>query len=149
MYRRILVPTDGSIVSARAEKTAIDLAKKFRASVTIVHVMAPWSPHALGEVRGLGTEPLSREEYDKVTEKRGKAAVRRVATRAKRAGVRHDVVLATDDSPGDALVRTAAQSRSDLIVMASHSRVGIERIFLGSVAADVLSGTRTPVLICH
>ena len=149
MFRHILVPTDGSAVSTRAEKTAIDLAKKFRARVTIVHVMPPYSPQRLGEIRGLGTEPLSKQEYEKVTEKRGKAAVRRVSTRAKRAGVRHDVVLAMDDTPGDALVRTAAESGCDLIVMASHSRVGIERIFLGSVASDVLSGTRIPVLVCH
>lgn len=148
MYRHILVPTDGSLVSARAEKAAVDIAKKFRARITVIHVMAPYSPHRAGEVRALGTAPLTRAEYTQLAEKRGKAAVRRVVTRAKRAGVKVDIAVPLDDSPADALVRAAEQGKCDLIVMASNSRAGLERIFLGSVAAEVLSGTRTPVLVC-
>ena len=149
MYRHILVPTDGSLVSVRAENAAVEMAKKFRARITVAHVIAPYSPRALGEIRGAGTEPLSKEEYRKVAEKRGLSAARRVVTRAKRARVAADTVLDTDDSPGDALVRIARNHKCDLIVMASNSRAGIERIFLGSVASEVLNGTKTPVLVCH
>lgn len=149
MYRHILVPTDGSLVSARAEKAAVEIARKFHARITVAHVIAPYSPTALGEIGGGGGEPLSPEAYREVAARRGRACARRVLARAKRAQVKAEVVLDTDDSPGDALVRIAENHDCDLIVMASNSRVGIQRIFIGSVASEVMNGTRTPVLICH
>lgn len=149
MYRHILVPTDGSLVSARAEKVAVEMARKFKARITVAHVIAPYSPTALGEIRGAGIPPLSREEYEKVARQRGQSAARRVVARARRAKVKADAVVDTDDSPGDAIVRIARNQDCDLIVMASSNRAGIERIFVGSVAADVVNGTRTAVLICH
>lgn len=149
MYRHILVPTDGSLVSVRAEKVAVSMARKFGARITVAHVIAPYSNRNPGEIRGAGTQPLSRDEYLKLSTARGESAARRVLTRAKRARVKAEAILDTDDSPGDALVRIARNQRCDLIVMASNSRVGIERIFVGSVASDVLNGTKTPVLVCH
>ena len=148
MYRHILVPTDGSLVSARAEKVAVEMARKFRARITVAHVIAPWSPNRLGGIRGTGATP-PKAEYEALAQRRGKATAGRVLTRAKRARVRADAVLETDDSPGDAIVRLARLGNCDLIVMASNSRAGIERIFLGSVASEVVNGTKTPVLICH
>ena len=149
MYRHILVPTDGSLVSARAEKVAVEMAKKLNARITVAHVMQPWSPRKAGEVRGAGTQPLSREEHEQLSRKRADNASRRVLARARRAKVPAGAVLDTDDSPADALVRIARNEDCDLIVMASSSRAGLERIFLGSVASEVLSGTKTPVLVCH
>ena len=149
MFRRILVPTDGSTVSARAERAAIDLAKKYKASITAVHVVAPYSRRALGEVRGMGPSPLSADEYKALADKRGQAVLKKVAARARRAKLPVATVLVTSDSPGDALVEAAREARCDLIVMGSNSRAGIERIFLGSVASEVLSGTRIATLICH
>jgi len=149
MYRHILVPTDGSPVSARAEKAAIDMAKKFKASITAVHVVPPYSPRALGEIRGAGTQPLSAAEYRQVTEKHGKAVLKKVLARAKRAKVGAEEMLVTSDTPGGAIAKAAQDAGCDLIVMGSNSRTGIERIFLGSVASEVLSATRIPTLICH
>ena len=149
MYRRILVPTDGSPVSARAEKAAIVMAKKFNASITAVHVVPPYSPRALGEIRAGGTQPLSAAEYRQVTEQRGMDMLRKLLARARRAKLGAEVMLVTSDSPGDALARAAQDAACDLIVMGSNSRVGIERIFLGSVASEVLNATRIPTLICH
>lgn len=149
MYRHILVPTDGSIVSARAERAAIAVAKRFKAKVTAVHVMPPYSPQALGDIGGQGPPPLSPEQYRALAEKRGNAALRRVAMRARRAKLGFDRVLVTGRDPGEEVVRAARAGGCDLIVMGSTSRAGIERIFLGSVASDVLNGTQIPALICH
>lgn len=149
MFKRILVPTDGSVVSARAEKAAIEIARRFKAAITAVHVKAPYSLRALGEIRGMGPEPLSAEEYRGAAEKRGKAALRRVTAAAKRAGLRADAVMLESDDPGEALVKAARDTGCDLIVMGSSSRVGIERIFIGSVASEVLSGVKIPTLVCH
>jgi len=149
LYRHLLVPTDGSKVSARAERVAVAMARQFGSAITNLHVIAPFSPQAVSEFRGLGPDPLTREEYVKLAERRGKALLARARARARRAGVSVDSVLVTSDAPGDALVQAARERGCDLIVMGSNSRVGIERIFLGSVASEVLSGTRTPALICH
>ena len=149
MYRHILVPTDGSLVSERAEKIAVRMARTFGARITVAHVMAPYSARTTGRVRVAGMPPVSREEYQKGCADHAEAVTRRVLSRARRARVRAEAVLDTDDSPGEALVRIAGNRKCDLIVMASSSRAGLERIFLGSVASDVMNGTRTAVLVCH
>ncbi len=149
MYRHILVPTDGSLVSARAERAAVAVAKRFGARITAVHVIAPYSPQALGEIGGLGPAPLTEDEYRAAAKQRGETALERVAARARRAKLRLAKLVLTDDDPAAALVRAASDKRCDLIVMGSSSRAGIQRIFLGSVAADVLNGTDVPALICH
>jgi len=148
-YRHLLVPTDGSLVSARAERTAISVARQFGARITAMHVLAPYSPTALGEIHGLGPAPLTPDEYKRASEKRGKALLARVAARARRAGIRLDRVMVTDYDPAEALVRAARDHDCDLIVMGSSNRVGIQRIFLGSVASEVVNGTRVAALICH
>jgi nucleotide-binding universal stress UspA family protein len=149
MYRHILVPTDGSLVSARAEKAAVQMARKFRARITVAHVVAPYSPTALAELGGAGVERLTRDEYREVSAKRAKALARRVLARARRARVKAEAILDADGSPADALIRIARNRKCDLIVMASSSRAGIARIFVGSVASDVINNIDTPVLLCH
>jgi len=149
LYRHILVPTDGSLLSARAAKAAVGLGKKFKARITAVHVVPPYSPQALSEIGAVAPAPLSREQYRQVAEKRGSAALKKVTARAGRAGLRSEALLVTDDDPGAALIRAAQNAGCDLIVMGSSSRAGIQRIFLGSVASEVLNGTRIPTLICR
>jgi nucleotide-binding universal stress UspA family protein len=58
-------------------------------------------------------------------------------------------ITVTDADTGQALVRTAHDAGCDLIVMGSRNRTGLERIFAGSVASDVVNGTRLPTLVCH
>lgn len=150
MYRHILIPTDGSVVSARAEKAAIEVAKRFGARVTIAHVVAPWSRRATGTgIRSKGTQQPTAEGYRDATEKRGNAVLEKVERRARRAGLKVGVVLLTSDSPGSALVELAAAKRCDLVVLGSNSRTGIERIFLGSVASDVVKGSKSAILVCR
>ena len=151
MYKHILVPTDGSAVSARAEKAAVALARTFGARITAVHVIPPFS-RSLGVVRSAGAgaaEPFSATEYREAAARRGRDALRRVTERAKAAGVHARVHLMTDARTGESLLRTAERGGCDLIVMASNGRRGIERFFVGSVASEVLRGTRKPVLLCR
>jgi nucleotide-binding universal stress UspA family protein len=72
-----------------------------------------------------------------------------VYTHARRAAVEVVKLSVTDEDTGATLVRTARDAGCDLIVMGSSTRRGIERIFVGSVASDVLNGTDIPTLICH
>lgn len=149
MYKHILVPTDGSRVSAHAEETAVQLAKSLDARITAVHVLLPYPGRALGEIRSVGVETPSAAEYRASVEKRGKAVLRRVTARASRAGVAAESELVYDESTSNALERTASRRGCDLIVVASNGRTGIERLFVGSVTSKLLRGTRTPVLVCR
>ena len=149
MYHHILVPTDGSPASERAELAAVEIARRLHAKITAVHVIAPYSPQALAEIAVARPAPLTREEYQAAAEQRADALLRRVTTLARDAHVCAVRLTVTDDDAGQALIRTARDAGCDLIVMGSKGRKGIERIFVGSVSSDVLSGTNIATLICH
>ena len=149
MYHHILVPTDGSAIAEAAAGTAAQLARGFDARITAVHVIAPFSQRAAREIAGSAPGALTADEYRRLTEKRGNAALRKVAARAAALKVPCEEVLLTSDEPWAGIVDAARDNACDLIVMASNSRVGLERLFLGSVATEVLTHSRTPVLVCR
>jgi nucleotide-binding universal stress UspA family protein len=149
MYRHLLVATDGSPVSERAERAAVQIARKLRARITAIHVIAPYSPQAVAEIAHARPAPLSREEYQSAAEQRADTILRRVTALAREALVTAVRLTVTDADTGQALVRTARDAGCDLIVMGTKSRKGLERIFAGSVSSDVLGGTDIATLICH
>jgi nucleotide-binding universal stress UspA family protein len=149
IYRHILVPTDGSAISERAAKTAARLARGFGARITAVHVMEPFSERAARAIQAFAPGKMTHGEYRRVAEKRGNAALKKVAAQAKAAEVPCEQVLVTGNEPWEGIVDAARDSACDLIVMASHSRVGLERLLLGSVATEVLTHSKTPVLVCR
>ena len=135
MYRHILLPTDGSEASARAERMAAKLARTCNARITAVHVI----------------EPPARQEPAQLEAARrsGLARLRRTGARLRRARVDFDSDLVHADFPAEAIVDAARERSCDLIVMATSARVGLERLVLGSVATDVLMRSKTPVLVCR
>ena len=149
MYRHILVPTDGSPTSERAERTAVQIASSLHAKITAIHVIAPYSPQAVAEIAAPHPAPLNREQYQRAAEHRAEVALARVTALARQAFVAAVRLTVTDPDTGPALVRAALDSDCDLIVMGSRSRAGLERIFAGSVTSDVVNGTRLPTLVCH
>ena len=149
VYRHILVPTDGSPASERAERAAVQIARRLRARITAIHVIAPYSPQAVAEIAASHPAPLNREEYRSAAEHRADTALQRVSGLAREARVPVVRLTLTDEDTGQALVRTARDAGCDLIVMGSHGRKGIERILAGSVSSDVLSGSDIATLICH
>jgi nucleotide-binding universal stress UspA family protein len=62
-------------------------------------------------------------------------------------GLVADTVHVPDTRPATAILETAEQTRCNLIVMASHGRRGVERLLLGSQAAEVVTSSKVPVLI--
>ena len=149
MYHHILVPTDGSPASERAERAAVQIAQSLSARITAIHVIAPYSPQALAELAVSRPAPLSREEYLIAAEQRADRLLRRVTALAREAFVPAVRLTVTDEDTGQALVRTAHDAGCDLIVMGTKSRAGLERIFAGSVASDGVNATRLPTLVCH
>lgn len=149
MFKHILVPTDGSPLSLRAVKMALQVARVHRARVTAFHVVAPFVP--VGYIDGVAAYPelYSPTEYKRAVEAGAKRMLDRVARRAAAAKVRCDTAVAMADPPWRAIVRAARAKRCDLIVMSSHGRTGLGAVVLGSVTTKVLTHSKTPVLVCR
>ncbi len=149
MYRHILVPTDGSPLSTRAVKEAIELAKTCGAKLTAVHVIPPFTPPVYMEGMIPYPELYSPEEYKRVTEAQSKRLLAKIEERARAAGVPCATATVTAQPVWKAILSAARSKRCDAIVMASHGRKGIEGMLLGSETHKVLTHTKLPVLVCR
>lgn len=149
MFRHILFPTDGSKISERVAKTAIELAKESGAELTAIHVIPPWAPPAYVEGILPYPELYSPEEYKRVTEGAATKLLDKVAAAAKAAGVSCKTTIATKAPVWKAIIDAARSKRCDVIVMASHGRKGLEGVLLGSETHRVLTHSKLPVLVCR
>jgi len=139
-FRRILHPTDFSRASAPALRRAVALARACRAPLVLLHVMTPPSPF-IGE----DTPPSSYVDLLILARRSAKRRLAAVFVRVRRTGVRARAVFA-EGLPADAILRAARRMRADLIVMGTHGRTGVSRVFMGSVAERVVRQSRCPVL---
>jgi len=146
MYRHILVPTDGSTLSAKAIKTAARLAKVSGARLTGLSVIPPNPMPIYAESVSYGIAP---QNYKEIKEKAAKKALAVVKIEAETSGVEAKTLSLTADQPWRAIIGTARSKKCDLIVMASHGRSGISALLLGSETAKVLTHSKVPVLVCR
>ena len=149
MFRTILVPTDGSPLSAKAAKTAADLAKKFEAKLVGIYAIPPYTPPSGGDGLIYYAEALSPKVYEAHMKKHAAKALEKVEKEAKAAGVECESLAVFEDAPWNAIVKAAKSKKCDLIVMASHGRRGIAGLLLGSETTKVLTHSKTPVLVCR
>ncbi len=147
MYRHILVPTDGSALSSRATKAAIDLARSQKAKLTALHVIPPFMPPAYIAEIAPYPEMYSPAQYKRSSEAYARKILGKVAERARAAGVRCETAFVSGDQPWRSIIRSARARRCDLIAMASHGRGGLEAVILGSETTKVLTHSKTPVLV--
>ena len=147
MYRRILVPVDGSELSDRAIEASIDLAKQLGASIT-GFVAEPVMPAPVAARPRSWLESEARE-HDAVTEAHAQSVLSRFATCAREAGVPFDGYF--EHAPRiDRAIIDAAESRGcDLIVMVTHGRGAFGEFLFGSQTKAVLSGSKLPLLVLH
>jgi nucleotide-binding universal stress UspA family protein len=139
--RRILHPTDFSRASGAAFKKALDLAKASKAELLVVRVLAPTVPM-------VGDAYVSPEVYEDLAASaraHGKKNLDALVAKAKKAGVRAKSVL-LEGVPHEQIARTARRQRADLVVMGTHGRTGLAKLFLGSVAGRVIAIAPCPVM---
>lgn len=141
--RGILVPVDGSPLAETALHTAIALARRERSRVEAVMVVAsPVQPMDAGGAPVLDT----RLEHDLVTQ----AETYLAGLRLRLAELAPDLTTAATlvrGRPEQAIVAQAERQGHDLIVMTTHGRSGVSRLWLGSVASGVLRHSPMPVLL--
>lgn len=145
MYRKILVPTDGSRLSERAVKEATLLAKAVNAKLVLFHAL-PRTPQPI-YAEGSSAMLVSRQRARRADASRARRLLAAAGKNVEAAGVSASRDYATSASPHDAIVAAAQKHHCDLIVMASHGRRGLSRFLLGSETQAVVSRARVPVLV--
>ncbi|HEV2621784.1 MAG TPA: universal stress protein [Frateuria sp.] len=145
MYNHILLPTDGSEVSARAVDAGIGLAKALMARVYALHVIAPFQSMAyMSQII-----PQSESSYTAESVRWAERYLGEVRDKCQQAGVYCDSDYLIDKHPCDVILRMAREKGCDLIVMGSHGWRGLTRLLLGSETQKVLVHSELPVLVCH
>ena len=147
MFKHILLPTDGSALSAKAVKRGIDLAKKGRGRVTAVHVLPEFMLMVDDGITMLS--PALRKRLEDEGRKRAQKLLDDIAKQARARGVRCATICVTGDLPYLQIIAAARKSKCDLILMASHGRRGLSSLLLGSETSKVLLHTKVPVLVLH
>lgn len=148
MFRRILVPIDGSPPSRRGLEEAIMLAKNQRARIRLLHVVdASLATRALD---GTSYMPASYvDEFMRSLTAGGTRLLVRAEAKVRASRVKVDTVL-LDTLGGrvaDVIVAQARKWRADVIVLGTHGREGLSRVVLGSDAELVVRESPVPVLL--
>ncbi len=142
MFKKILLPTDGSELSARAIAGAVDMAKKLGAKIVGMTVIEPYSYSSLSEYR-----PESFEDYEARMDKAAQERLQSLEAAAKAASVSVETKVAKSFSPYEAIIDMAQKNDCDAIFMASHGRRGLSAVLLGSETQKVLTHSKIPVLV--
>lgn len=142
MYKRILVPTDGSDITAKAIGMAVTLAKTVGAEITALAVKEPFPYSAISEM-----QPVPPQEFFDAQERIANQSLLRVKDAAGAVGVPCSAVSVEALHPWEAILDQARSDGSDLIVMASHGRRGVSALLLGSETQKVLTHSTIPVLV--
>jgi nucleotide-binding universal stress UspA family protein len=145
MFKHILIATDGSELAERAAVQAFQLAKPLQAKLTAVMVTEPW----LTMVAGATAEAFPYEEYEKAAAKDAAQGLAPISELAKKAELTCVTRHVKDHYPAEGIIAACKELDCDLIVMGSHGRRGLAKLFLGSEAMKVLTLSTVPVLICR
>jgi nucleotide-binding universal stress UspA family protein len=142
-YKTILVPLDSSRLAEQALGHAVSLASKMDTTLLLVTAL----PNAQGGA-SISDEyaPPLLEEVQRSESNRLKTYLLGVAQKLRNRGLKVQTETPTG-APAAAVLHTALKTRTDLIVMTTHGRSGLQRLWLGSVAANIVHQSTCPVLL--
>lgn len=144
MFKRILVPVDGSNASGLGLDTAIKLAKDQDAALFILHVV---DNRVITQSMGMGGIGVDR--LFESLRASGKQVLAKAQARALKHHARTKIILDESSvrSVSDVIVRQARKLRADLIVIGTHGRRGLSRMVMGSDAEGVVRTAPAPVML--
>ncbi|MCA1246119.1 universal stress protein [Massilia sp. MS-15] len=143
MYKRILLPTDGSEATRRAVAYGIGFARAIGAGVVAMTVSAPVRLVAADGEMPIGTA----DQYAAACRRAAQRLLDEVRAQAQAAGLDCSAVQIVSDDVHEAILRAAREHGCDLILMASHGRRGFKALMPGSVTQKVLVHSTIPVLV--
>lgn len=141
MYKKVLIPTDGSDNAERAVRHGVSLAGAIGARVYGLYVIDT------SALMGVPTEAIW-ESMKGLLEEEGNNALSVIEKMAGESGVECEIIL-NEGSPYKNIIQTAEENDIDLIVMSTAGRVGLDRFLLGSVAEKVVRMAPCTVMVVH
>ncbi|HTV98385.1 MAG TPA: universal stress protein [Steroidobacteraceae bacterium] len=143
MYKRILVPVDGSETSILGVREAVKIARGGGCQLCLFHVV-----NELILDYSYGAQSLGMSVMDSLREV-GKGILQRAEELVRKESVPVESVLVESfgGSAADSIVSQAAKWHADLIVMGTHGRRGLRRLAMGSDAENVVQESSVPVLL--
>jgi nucleotide-binding universal stress UspA family protein len=146
MFKKILIPTDGSPLSAQAANAGVCFARSVGAEIVALHVTQPFAA-TIGFDGMAAAYAITDEDYEKASAEQSQRYLKAVLDRADTAGVKATSRAVSNFNVADGVVQAATETGSDLIFIGSHGRSGLSRLLLGSVTAKVLSLAHIAVLV--
>jgi nucleotide-binding universal stress UspA family protein len=150
MYANILLSTDGSDVAIKGLKHGIALAKALNAKATVITVTEPLPvDYGSGHAGGWIPSPEEVDRFDAACKERAGKVLNEAQAMAEHIGISAELLHIPNAHPASAMIETAKSRGCDLIVMGSHGRRGLRKLFLGNQTSEVLSDGSVPVLVVH
>jgi nucleotide-binding universal stress UspA family protein len=145
MYKKILVPTDGSSIATAAARVGVQLAKECGAEVIGIYVAPNYAYPIYAE--SIPADYQTEQQYKASMLKAAEAYLGEIRKACSATGVKYSESIAFSDKTAQQIVDTAKAKGCDLIFIGSHGRSGWGQLLLGSVTSKVLSTCDIPVLV--
>jgi universal stress protein A len=145
-FKKILCPIDFSEYANEALKFAVLLAEKNRSSLHLIHILPKinyydWNMNGVYPL--ISEELLDNEKRE--TENKLIDLVKKLKAQNPKIDITYEMI--DTNTIADNIVNIAKKTNTDLIIMGSHGRKGIDRILMGSVAESVLRHAECNVMI--
>ncbi len=147
MFRHLLVPVDGSDLSANSADRAITFAKETGAQITFFFAKPEYPLAFYGE--GALIDPTTPERFAEMAEEQAHEILSEAEAKCKTLAqeVKVTSLSLTNAAPWEGIIAAAEQIGAALIFVASHGRRGISGLLLGSETQKVLMHSTIPVLV--
>jgi nucleotide-binding universal stress UspA family protein len=140
MYKRALVPLDGSPTAETIIPFILNIAGPLDIEVVLLRVVEPIPPTVLEGTRQIEVENIGQRQFD------AEEYLAPIAVELRNKGVRVEIRVRRG-APSDQIVAAARETGADLIAMSTHGRGGLGRLLFGSVAQSVLRHADIPVFL--
>jgi nucleotide-binding universal stress UspA family protein len=142
MYKKILVPLDGSPLAEAVLPHAQALAKSEGAEIVLLRVAVTPDPNLFHRDEAEGrqiTDAIEKEALD---------YMKTEAAKLQNEGAKVTAITREGKIP-DTILDVAEETHADVIAMSTHGRTGLQHLLMGSVAEQVVRSSHVPVMLIH
>lgn len=143
MFKKILLPTDGSPISEKSAKAALEFAAINKASIVVLSVAQSYPCMLMPEAGAM----LDLSIYEEAQDQAAQANATKIKILAENAKVDFEIVVTRGTHPYEEIIATANEKYCDVIWIASHGRRGLDKLLLGSETQRVLAHSVLPVVV--
>lgn len=147
MFKKIIIPTDGSSLANMAAMHGIELASKIGAEVASIFVAREKQNPNYDSSEDRTIADPSDAEYKKAVQEAADRYMQPLKDAAAKAGVKFSQLVCISNETAMSIATEAQNNGGDLIYMGSHGYTGWAKLLMGSVAAKVFAASAVPVLI--